>query len=540
MVNIYVGLMIITATTVGKIMLCSVAGTFVSRYFSNPETSQKGLSYIAMKVFLPCLLFANLCLNVTWDQLREFYWAPLFAFLPMTLGFLSSVLVSVLLTKEYRFVVILASTFQNGLTFPVSVLLNLKGVDWFTGAAVVNAQSYIFLYNVVCSMGLWAIGDPLIGYAKAKEVEEEEESRAESEMAARRQRYVDMGLDGEAAAYENRSFSYPFESPRHDGSAAPTRKHSVSASATREEAEAQEQRENAEGDSDEKLPEPVSPRTAAALQKRAATVREQLGWYRPAQAKDRPIVPPAASPVIMLDGEMGIEDVKAVKGKDERWKRLGHIALKSIQSPPVLSSVVAIVISLTPPLRWLAMSPLGEPFVGGMSLIGEGAIPLQLLVLGSSIAASRPKDDPASPSKAGAPGPFPTASAGTAAPAEADASGTPTAKDGNALVRYITSKVSPQVIFTWCTVVTRLIIIPAICFLVLHILVKIGLMPNDKPFLLSMLVAIMSPSAMNSTLICAMHGYHARDYARMIFCMYVSTIFTATVWLFFFILYQRD
>ncbi|KPA82730.1 putative transporter [Leptomonas pyrrhocoris] len=531
--NLYVGLMIVTATTVGKIMLCAIAGMLVSRYFSNPEPSKKGLSYIAMKIFLPCLLFTNLCLNVTWEQLGKFYWAPLFSCLPMALGFLCSFIVRVFLTRDYRYVLLLGSTFQNGLTFPVSILLNLKGIEWFTGQAVVDAESYIFLYNILCSIGLWAVGDTMIGWAKGKEVAEAEAEKEKLEMARRREHYRAMGASGEALAYQNRSFSYPFESPRTEPE-----------------------------EEDEALASPMSPRTAA--ERRDATAREQLGWYRPARRQDRPIVPPEGSPVIMLDGEMNIEDVTEVRPSGgEKARRMAHTVIKSLKSPPVLSSLIALFISLTPPLRWLAQSFLGESLIGGMKLIGEGAIPLQLLVLGLTIVASRPPDEEdtgknppaaptpatasatAAPAVAAASNPIspntvaPPATAITSAPA-ADSANAHVDDDANACVQWITTKVSPQVIFTWSTVTLRLTVIPAICFGVLHVLVRTGLMPNERPFLLSMLVASCSPSAINSSLICAMHGYRAREYSRMIFCMYVSAIFSSTIWLFLYILYLTE
>ncbi|KAG5507048.1 hypothetical protein JKF63_05794 [Porcisia hertigi] len=514
MVNFYLSLMIITATTVGKIMLCSVAGMIVSRQFADPEKTLKGLSYIATMVFLPCLLFTNLCMNVTWEELSKFYWAPLFACLPMGLGFLSSMLVRVFLTQEYHVVIILASTFQNGLTFPASVLLNLKGIEWFNNTAVVDAESYIFLYNVLCSLGLWLIGEPMIAYAKARDVQSREVSREEALLPMEQQDDTVTDLNSEAAASENCKPSYLCAPPAHHEGA---------------------------GGEDGKV---SSPRTAAAEQHRTATAREQLKWYRPSQTQDKPITLPRGCPASALDSEVYIRDAKRVQSAGERLRRLGLAVFKSLQSPPVLSSLTAILVSLTPPLRWLAKSCLGEPIVGGMSVIGHGAIPLQLLVLGSSIAANRPKDDPASPTRVvQAEMSFPPASGTPPRDADGavmDVSASQSGNHANAFVRWVTSKVPPQIIFTWCTVITRLVIIPSVCFLTLHLLVKIGLMPNDKPFLLAMLVAVMSPSAMNSTLICTMHDYHARDYARMIFCMYLSSSITSTLWLFLFILYLKD
>ncbi|CAJ1022533.1 putative Membrane transport protein [Leishmania shawi] len=506
MVNSYTELMLITATTVGKIMLCCIVGLVVTRYFSTPEESLVGICFIAMRVFMPCLLFSSLCLSVTWEQLSKFYWAPLFAFLSMGLGFLFSALVRVFLTKEYRFVVILGNTFQNGLTFPLSVLINLKGIEWFTGTAVTDAQEYIFLYNVVCSLGLWAIGDPMIANAKRKEVEFEE-----AMVARRRQHHESRSVNNEADASEDRRFSRPLE-PRDDAVA--------------------ENREEEE----------LSVRTAAAPQRHGATACDQLRWYRPAHAKDKPITPPRGFPMIALNGEMNVEDTEE-KPMGYRLKRLGLMALKSMKSPIVLSSIVGIIISLTPPLRWLVKSPLGEPFIGGMALVGKGAIPLQLLVLGASIVAKSSNDGPASSTK--------EAEAATLSPAITgmplgnadgtilDVSASQSDKT-NSYVRWVTSKVPLQIIFTWGTVFTRLVIIPCICFLVLHLLVKAGLMPNEKPFLLSMLVATMSPTAINSTLICIMHDYHACSYARMMFFMYLSSIITASMWLFVFTVYLKD
>lgn len=489
----YFDVMLITVATVGKIMLCALAGMLVSRYYSNPKETLTGLSYISARVFLPCLLFANLCVNVTWEQLSQFYWAPLFAVLPMGIGFLLSMLACALLKREYHFLIILASSFQNGLTFPVSMLINLNGIEWFTQAAVVDAQSYIFLYNVVCSIGLWAVGDSMIAYAKAKEAASEEAN--DEELVTRQCPYsTDGRVDGEAEGKE----------------------------------EAQSSARTA----------------AAAAQQGHATAREQLGWYRPAHASDKPITLPPGSPAILLDDEMRIANSK-VKPRADRLKRLGRIALASMQSPTMLSSIIALAISLTPPLRRLAKSPFGEPFVGGMALVGKGAIPLHLVVLGSSIAASRPRADPTSPTN----GVQVTISSPiTSAPRPTNADGTvfdvsasqPSRGGLNALRSWITSRVQPQILFTCCAVVTRLVIIPCVCFLALHTLVKMGLMPSEKPFLLAILVAIISPTANNSTLICTMREYHVRDYSHMMFFMYLSSIITSSVWLFCILLYLSD
>ncbi|GET87963.1 transporter, putative [Leishmania tarentolae] len=489
--SLHLDVVLITAETVGKILLCTLAGLFVSRYFSSPKETLVGLSYLSERVFLPCLLFANLCVHVTWEKLSKLYWAPLFALVSMGISLLLSALARSVLTRDYHFMVILGSSFQSGVTFPLTVLLNLKGIEWITGDAIVEAQSYIFLYSVVCSIGLWALGDPMIAYAKMKEVDSEDAD--------------DEELVGRG-------------SPRNRGVV------------TDSEAERTEDAQS-------------SPRTVAVGQSAHATAHAQLGWYRPAHASDTPIMLPPGSPSIALNAEMRISAL-TVTPRNNLFKHLGRSALKSIQIPRLITSIIAVVISLTPPLQQLARSPFGEPFVGGIALMSKGAIPLYLVLLSFSIAASRANDDPVSPRKreqmtVSSPitvSPEPTNADGTIL----DASAFSPSMGAKSLLDRINSKVQPQILFTCCTVVIRLVITPCICFLVLHILAKTSLIPNEKPFLFSILVAIISPTTINSTRICTMRQYHARDYSHMMFFMHLSSIITSFVWLFCILLYLSD
>ncbi|KPA82729.1 putative transporter [Leptomonas pyrrhocoris] len=176
-----------------------------------------------------------------------------------------------------------------------------------------------------------------------------------------------------------------------------------------------------------------------------------------------------------------------------------------------------------------------------MTLIGQGAIPLQLLVLGCTLVgppATQKEAEVKPPSTWGAASSpaAATDSSGAVLAVDATAAGASGA-DVNACMRFVMSVVSPQIIFTLCTVLLRLVILPAACFLLLHLLVSVGLMPKERPFLLAMLTEALSPSAMNSSLICAMYGYHAVDYSRMIFVQYVVCTFSTTIWLFIFVLY---
>lgn len=58
---------------------------------------------------------------------------------------------------------------HDGLTFPLGLVLTVKGLSWLTPEAVLNAQTYVFLCNFVCSIAVWAFGDPWITYCSRKE-----------------------------------------------------------------------------------------------------------------------------------------------------------------------------------------------------------------------------------------------------------------------------------------------------------------------------------------------------------------------------------
>ncbi|CAD2217553.1 Membrane transport protein, putative [Angomonas deanei] len=447
----YFRLTLITVITVAKVMLCAVVGMGVSKYFINPKKSEKGLTYISVQIFLPCLLFSNLCLSVTWEAIGHYYWAPIIACLPILLGTTSSFVAKYLLPKKYQALLILGGSFQNGLTFPLSIILNLKGVEWFSGKSAEKAQSYIFLYNIMCSIGLWAIGEPIIVYFKKCQDEElarlAENVEAEKEEARGRQ-LGDM------------SFALPFEEE--------------------------------------------------SKEKRSATSGEQLTWYRPPADNDNPLRPKDYA----ATGEMETEGEK--EAEESTLGKVKRIAGQSLRSPPVFVSLLAIFISLTPPLNWLASSFGGQIFLGGFGILGKAAIPLQLLVLGLTIMSNRSSGED---------------------PEEAAAEGEKIQE--GALAIKMAKIISPQILFSVLAVTIRLVLLPVICLLVVHLLNTAKIIPQDPIFLLTILVCTCSPSAINSSLICSLHDYYAKEYAQMIVVMYVAAIASTTGWLFVDILYVQ-
>eukprot|EP00796_Vickermania_ingenoplastis_P004070 gene4070-2919_t len=469
----YLSLVWITASTVGKVILCCAVGMFIARYFSHREHSEKGFTYICVRILFPLLLFSSLCLSVSWESLGLYYWAPIMALFPIVLGIAGACVCKVFLNNTYTGMLILGCTFQNGLTYPVSLLMNLKGISWFGPAELEIGLAHIFLYNVVCSLGLWGIGEPVIKYFKAKELADEKLAMEE----LRRQQLTTLP---DKAGGSSKGIVFPFSTVA----------------------------DHAAVSIEEQKKQNIS---------QSASTFQQFAWYRPADPLDAPINPASiAPPVPIAEGEEGDVIARTEEGKSSIAATICgglRTAVKGLKSPIVAGCLLAIFISLVPPLRWLAETMPGEILLSGFALIGNGAIPLQLLVLGATVI--QKKDPEASNADAHEGGEVVEASPRT----------------------WLDTLKSQQSLFIISSITIRLVVVPAICFGLIHVLSTHNVIPNDRVFLLSMFIGTCCPSAINSSIICVMHEYHAREYSQMIFVMYVSAIFFTTVWLFIYILY---
>lgn len=67
--------------------------------------------------------------------------------------------------------------------------------------------------------------------------------------------------------------------------------------------------------------------------------------------------------------------------------------IKITSSPPLLSSIISLIIGLTPPLRWLIETSIGAVIINALQVISVAAIPMQLIVLGCTMSRSNKKDN---------------------------------------------------------------------------------------------------------------------------------------------------
>lgn len=174
MVTFYV--IVVAFATVFKMMFAVVVGVFLSPQLSEPVRTEKGFSYLSVRIFVACMMFGNMCLDLSFDLFSQYYWAVIMSLVPMALGGIASFLTFRLVGREYRPLIILGATFQNGLVFPLSVVTNIKGIAWLDDKAVAECQQYVFLYNLCCGTFLWAIGGAMVKHFKDKSVREKEEA----------------------------------------------------------------------------------------------------------------------------------------------------------------------------------------------------------------------------------------------------------------------------------------------------------------------------------------------------------------------------
>lgn len=162
----------VSFATVTKLVAAVIPGMVVASFFKDLTHTLEGFSYITLRICLSCMLFSNLCRDISLNFLSTYFWAVIMSLIPMMLGVFSSLALGKLLPKESRILLILGSTFQNGLEVPLSVVTSMKGIDWLDERGVEICQQYVFLYNLTCAIGLWSSGSTMIKHYKDKRLKE--------------------------------------------------------------------------------------------------------------------------------------------------------------------------------------------------------------------------------------------------------------------------------------------------------------------------------------------------------------------------------
>lgn len=248
-----------------------------------------------------------------------------------------------------------------------------------------------------------------------------------------------------------------------------------------------------------------------------------------------------AKEVLLLDD--GTEEKKKLltevskmkeKAASQTWFQRN--ILPSIKSPPLVASFLAIVIALTPPLNFLSHHQPLHTLMSGLRLVGDGTVPLQLLVLGCNLIGGdgnkKNQADQNTASQKQKKQLSVIATSGTSGePLELPPSQEELnkMKEREALRKEL--EVFPPKKLGLFVGFVRLVVIPAILFMVLHIGRVAGVIPNSKVFLLTMFIEVSAPSAINASILVNLYNYRGKEYTEMLLTVYTMSIATATFWI---------
>lgn len=168
-------------STVLKLIAVVVPGMMIASSFKDLIHTLEGFSYITLRICLSCMLFSNLCGDISLTLLNTYGWAVVMSLVPMIFGVVTSVLLKGLLPKERQVLLVLGSTFQNGLEVPLSVVSSIKGIKWLDGPAIRICEQYVFVYNLTCALGLWSVGSTMIKFYKDKRLHEVQDALEEKD-----------------------------------------------------------------------------------------------------------------------------------------------------------------------------------------------------------------------------------------------------------------------------------------------------------------------------------------------------------------------
>jgi predicted permease len=567
------GLIWISFSTVGKVLLVMVVGIVLSKHLASKKESLKGMSYITVYIMLPCLLFTQMTKIVSMESLSRYYAAVLLSVVPMITGFVLSKALGQLVPRQLRGLLTVSCTFQNAISFGLGIAMSLHGVPFFPPDRLPEAQGYVFLYNICCSLALWSFAIHIVRTEAEKDARE----------AARLQGTVAPSACGGPPATVCLAVGDARGTSRSSTVLMMPEAASTSAVVAPGTPQLKRQESNCGGallESSGCLPPALLEATkeleiasrdnngidarhntrddgieACGLDNRDRRVMECMPenehgelWSNDDDSADGRLRDSWTTCALTPSGPRGgghfeeTEDPRNVcssgspphEADDDGCQQRHHQPLdllhqssdptqthllsfvpkpveaevlrllsgaasaytthiRPLLSSTILASFIGIFVALCPPLHAASESILGKILTGGMSMLGDGTVPMTLLILGCNLMA----DDSANPVA------FPRS-------------------------------------FVIIVVTVRLFVIPGIFFLLLHLLFVMNAIPENKVFRLTVLVESCAPTAINASVICSLYSYRTREFSRVLFIVYTSSIVSTTAWLMVYLWYLSD
>ena len=402
-----------------------------------PKTLLKDVSQFNKELLLPCFIFVNVAEGVTGDLLAQLFFVPVFVALCMVAGYVAG-RAAAFVTRAPRSqypVAMTMVTFSNVIGLPLPLLMSLiDGVPQLAEAVGSHSRgsSYLFLANVLQSTVMWTLAGPMLAGGRK----------------AQRKESVGPML-GSGTARSDASCA-------HETSSAAELSSTPAAHAA------------AGQDTPQVEPTPaLSQADGSADRHGAGAVAELVTPDEVGNSSANGALPVASAP-------------------GRAWLRVRRAATLCGDALPRPSraSLLGLVVGVTPlrhllvtegaPLRWV---------LDAMDLIGAGAVPLVIFVLGATLS-----DGPAG--------------AGGAMP-----------------VRTIVG-----VLFA------KLVVVPSLTLALLMCCVRVGLVPlGDGLLPLTLLIVGASPTAMNINVIATLQGTGQREVASIMFYQYLLAIISVSV-----------
>jgi predicted permease len=151
-----------TLKTAGTVLVATLCGVAVGRHVPNVVPAMRGIGRFTSLLFLPCFIFSQLVVSMSWELFSHSYLLAVFGGLCMLLQIGIGYLLSFLVAPTHRPAVILAVGFPSVVSTPLSILQSLVGnVPWFTASSFQRTIPFVLMYDFAATSIEWSLGSHL-------------------------------------------------------------------------------------------------------------------------------------------------------------------------------------------------------------------------------------------------------------------------------------------------------------------------------------------------------------------------------------------
>eukprot|EP00758_Cryptobia_borreli_P001539 Tbor_TRINITY_DN2326_c0_g1::TRINITY_DN2326_c0_g1_i1::g.122::m.122 len=568
----------ISILTIVKLGSVVGIGIFASRYLSKPKESISGITYILLRVFIPCLIFSNLASKLSWNILfqRGYYWAVIFSFVPIISGFSLSYFVLRHIIPNHRELhglFILSSTFQNTIYFGLAIISTLYGIKWLEEEGVVeDCRMVLFLYNIACSVLISSFGGWIV--KRGKEEEKEALWKAERNYARRkeiRRKYKEATERTANEADTLRGSSEPVQETQDyvnleaidetpiGCSVAPKRRlWRISRRHLGDEREGRITYSSSSSMSDITCESQIEDGSSRVISNTGNDYFTRIARINSQDGDHQRDVTLATS---FTDGMEGVGRIKSVR----------ELILEAFTNIAVIASLTGVLAALCPPLSYIMnVSIPGRIMMGVFIIFSNAAVPFILVMMGITVLSPivegraslsifterRLKEEMFVEGNTDVRLGDITVDRRVTTSEEGPSLGELRSRKKGRLQRHAIRRaramghgadshvagiedVHLPFMFVLLIIITRLVIIPMVSFAIITLIEYYmwDYVPQNRAFRFVILLMSCAPTSLSTLMTCVLNDYKAMEYSRVLFLTYVPCIFSTVSWLTFYLWY---